>query len=85
MTTDRYRTMAAAVGEGRTSLADRIAAHRRDLLAAVDALAETLSTPGAAAAEGIDTAELDALRAAGLRLAAAADARTRDTDPEARP
>lgn len=63
----------AAWSGPRTSLLERAAANRRDLLAHLDELCTAISAPDGAAGEGIDAGELARIRSAALRLAAAAD------------
>ena len=65
----------------RTSLAERAAAARRELLGQLDAVTAILTTPAGLADEGIDPIELARLRTAGLRLAAAADAALSEVRP----
>lgn len=63
----------AAWSGPRTSLLQRAAANRRDLLAHLDELTAALAAPGGPAGEGIDAGELASIRSAALRLAAAAE------------
>ena len=70
----RFALLRDPANLGRSPVQERVAAARRDHLRYLDALTESLSAPGGAAAEGIDAAELARIRASAQRLAEAADA-----------